>query len=84
MVSLSKLCQVTEDNVTFQSPVDGTTMVLRPEDSIYTQNCIGADIIMQLDDVVKPSSSFERIHEANDRTLRWLDRCNEAHAKKDK
>ena len=57
-------------------------MTLRPEDSIYTQNCIGSDIMMQLDDVVKPSSSLERILEANDRTLRWLDRCMEANARK--
>ena len=36
---------------------------------------------MQLDDVVKPSSSSERILEANKRTLRWLDRCIVAHKK---
>lgn len=82
MVSLGKLCNVDEKAVTFESPVDGSMMVLRPEDSIYTQNCIGADIIMQLDDVVKPSSSLERIHEANERSVRWLDRCINAHGRK--
>ena len=29
MVSLSKLCQMSENAVTFQSPVDGSEMVLR-------------------------------------------------------
>jgi tRNA-guanine family transglycosylase len=34
---------------------------------------------MALDDVVKPSSSEERIIEANQRTIRWIDRCITAH-----
>ena len=34
---------------------------------------------MALDDVVKPSSSEERIEEANQRTIRWIDRCITAH-----
>jgi len=35
MVSLSKLCNITEKGVVFESPVDGTLMDLRPEDSMY-------------------------------------------------
>lgn len=38
MVSLSKLCEITEEGVRFESPVDGSEMFLRPEDSIHTQN----------------------------------------------
>jgi queuine tRNA-ribosyltransferase catalytic subunit len=34
MVSLSKLCEVTENGVNFESPYDKTMMHLRPEDSI--------------------------------------------------
>ena len=52
MVSLLQLASITEAGVTFKSPVDGTVMLLRPEDSIQHQNRIGSDIIMQLDDVV--------------------------------
>ncbi len=36
----------------FQSPHDGSEMLLTPEHSVAIQNTIGADIIMQLDDVV--------------------------------
>jgi tRNA-guanine family transglycosylase len=52
MVSLLHLAEITEEGVSFQSPHDGTQMMLTPEHSIRLQNVIGADIIMQLDDVV--------------------------------
>jgi tRNA-guanine family transglycosylase len=52
MVSLLKLANITEEGVTFQSPSDGTQMLLTPEKSIQLQNEIGADIMMALDDVV--------------------------------
>lgn len=52
MVSLLKLAHITEEGVKFNSPVDGSEMMLTPEQSIQCQNEIGADICMQLDDVV--------------------------------
>lgn len=79
MVSLSKLCEISEQGVEFESPVDKSKMFLRPEDSIKIQNQIGADIIMALDDVVKTTTVGPRMEEACDRTLRWIDRCKEAH-----
>ena len=45
-----------------------------------TQNEIGADIIMQLDDVVSSvSDDMDRFREATARSIRWLDRCIAAH-----
>lgn len=68
----------------FQHPADGSTLVLRPEDSIHYQNLIGADIIMALDDVVHSCTDDDaRFTEATHRTVRWLDRCIAAHARKD-
>ena len=68
----------------FQHPADGSTLVLRPEDSIHYQNLIGADIIMALDDVVHScTDDDERFKEATARTVRWLDRCIQAHSRKD-
>ena len=40
--------------------------------------------MMQLDDVVPPIVSNERIHEAMERSVRWLDRCIKAHKYPDK
>jgi queuine tRNA-ribosyltransferase len=80
MVSLLKLAEITEQGVKFQSPVDGAEMMLTPEESIKCQNEIGADIMMQLDDVVSSVNvDFERFKEATARSVRWLDRCIAAH-----
>ena len=43
----------------------GTQSLLTPEESMRIQNAIGADIIMQLDDVVDVKEmSYERFHTA--------------------
>ncbi|KAK4878946.1 hypothetical protein RN001_007092 [Aquatica leii] len=85
MVSLLKLAEITEDGVKFESLNDQKSeIVLTPEHSIEIQNTIGADIIMQLDDVVKTTSPDNaRIEEAMFRTTRWLDRCLMAHKRND-
>ncbi|PSN33026.1 Queuine tRNA-ribosyltransferase catalytic subunit [Blattella germanica] len=64
MVSLLKLAEITEEGVKFQSPYDGSEVMLTPEHSIEIQNSIGADIIMQLDDVVKTTTVGPRVEEA--------------------
>ena len=75
MVSLCELASVTEEGVLFKSPRDGSMMLLTPEHSMQIQKAIGANIIMQLDDVIPPISSNDRIMEATYRSIRWLDRC---------
>lgn len=82
MVSLLKLSEITEEGVSFVSPFDGVTKtLLTPEHSIAIQNAIGADVIMQLDDVVSSLTTGPRVEEAMWRSIRWLDRCLEAHQK---
>ncbi|CAZ84733.1 unnamed protein product [Tuber melanosporum] len=77
MVSLLQLATVAEQGVEFLSPHDGTPMLLTPEHSISLQHSIGSDIIMQLDDVIVTTSPDEqRMREAMDRSIRWLDRCS--------
>lgn len=68
----------------FQSPHDNSEMLLTPEHSIEIQTTIGADIIMQLDDVVHVLTTGERVEEAMWRSVRWLDRCVAAHKNTDK
>ncbi|XP_066253782.1 queuine tRNA-ribosyltransferase catalytic subunit isoform X2 [Euwallacea similis] len=81
MVSLLKLAEITEEGVKFQSLNEHKDEVmLTPEHSIEIQNAIGADIIMQLDDVVKTTVPDKaRIEESVHRTTRWLDRCLQVH-----
>lgn len=64
MVSLLHLAEITEEGVQFQSPYDKSKCMLSPEHSIEIQNAIGADIIMQLDDVVKTTTTGPRVEEA--------------------
>lgn len=59
MVSLLTLSEVTEEGVKFRSPHDGQETLLTPEYSIQLQNVIGADIMMQLDDVVSSKLTGE-------------------------
>lgn len=57
-------------------------MLLTPEESIRCQNNIGADIMMQLDDVVGADTTDDaRFLEAMHRSVRWLDRCIAAHSR---
>lgn len=85
MVSLLKLAEITEEGVNFESPYDGSKCMLTPERSIEIQRAIGADIMMQLDDVVDATHEDpDRFEEARHRTVRWLDRCLSAHPRPDK
>lgn len=69
--------------VQFQNPSDGKLLMLTPEESIRCQNNINADIMMQLDDVVSSiNEDVERFQVATERSIRWLDRCINAHSKK--
>uniref|UniRef100_A0A0A9XKY3 Queuine tRNA-ribosyltransferase catalytic subunit 1 n=1 Tax=Lygus hesperus TaxID=30085 RepID=A0A0A9XKY3_LYGHE len=81
MVSLLKFAEIVEEGVTFESPYNGSKLLLTPEESIKIQNAIGADIIMQLDDVVSVLTTGPRVEEAMNRTVRWVDRCLSAHGR---
>ncbi|KAG8731654.1 Queuine tRNA-ribosyltransferase catalytic subunit 1 [Ceratobasidium sp. 428] len=81
MVSLSSFSKVTEEGVLFESPFTGEPTMLTPEESMAIQHSIGADIMMQLDDVVSSLTTGPRVEEAMWRSVRWLDRCIEAHNK---
>jgi len=83
MVSLISLSEVTEEGVRFSSPYDGRDILLTPEKSMQIQNAIGADIMMQLDDVVDVKVTGPRVEEAMHRSIRWLDRCIEGHQRKE-
>ncbi|NXQ31484.1 TGT ribosyltransferase, partial [Alaudala cheleensis] len=70
MVSLLELSEVSEEGVQFQPPHGGDRILLSPERSIEIQNALGADIVMQLDDVVSSTTTGPRVEEAMDRGFR--------------
>lgn len=81
MVSLSKLTTITEQGAEFTSPYNPDQMLnLTPEEATQIQHKIGANIIMQLDDVVHSCTEDQnRVEEAMHRSIRWYDRCKETH-----
>src|ERR1700758_415279 len=79
VMSLSKIAKVTEDAVTFQSHLDGSRHALSPERSMQIQaDLLGADIVMQLDELVALPAEEDRAAEAMRRSARWGARCKAA------
>jgi queuine tRNA-ribosyltransferase len=81
--SLADLRTLDEEGVTFRSFVDGSPVRLTPEISMRAQNLIGADIIMAFDDCppAGPDVPRQRVREATERSVRWLERCARSHAR---
>ncbi len=76
--SLGDMNQVTENGATFKSHLDGSTIHLRPEDSIQIQEELGSDIAMVLDHVIGLPATDEAVKDASDRSVRWAQRCKDA------
>ena len=73
--SLAKLCEVTDEGVTFQSHIDGSTHFITPEKAIEIEEALGADIIMVLDQCKALPAGREIIRESVRRTQLWAERC---------
>ncbi len=78
--SLAELRKITEEGVSFQSPVNGDSVFLSPEDSIRVQHELGADIIMVFDECTPYPADEITAQESMELSLRWARRCREAHA----
>jgi queuine tRNA-ribosyltransferase len=74
---------ITEEGVRFAFEKDGQQTFLSPEDSIRSQNDLGADIIMAFDECIPFPAEAEYAARSVDRTLRWAERCLAAHGKPD-
>ncbi len=72
--SLAKMCRVTDDGVTFQSHLDGSSHHITPERAVEIQEGLGADVAMVLDHCVALPSSRDAVEEALRRTMLWARR----------
>ncbi|OGH02843.1 MAG: hypothetical protein A2798_00190 [Candidatus Levybacteria bacterium RIFCSPHIGHO2_01_FULL_37_17] len=77
-----RLNKITEEGVTFQSHIDGSTHKLSPEVSIEIQEKLGADLIVCFDDLESPKYNFEKTKESLELTNRWEIRSKKAHKNK--
>ena len=79
VMSLAKISKVTEQGVTFQSHIDGSSHALTPERSIEIQaGLLGSDIVMQLDECVSWPVDEGRAEGAMQLSARWAERCRAA------
>ena len=73
--SLSKLRTVSEAGITFRSHLDGSLHEYTPELVMRIERNLGADCIMQLDELIEGRSDEGASRSAMERSLRWLERC---------
>ena len=81
--SLAARAKITENGVAFRSHLDGRLLDLTPERAVRIQENLGADVAMCLDVCPALPASREIVAAAVDRTIRWADRCKEAHTRAD-
>ncbi len=81
--SLGKLRKIDEQGVRFQSHLDGSHQVITPESSIEIQQALGSDIIMVFDECIAYPATREYVIDSTDRSMRWAQRCKEAHNRDD-
>ena len=72
-----------EDGVTFRSTYDGSTVRFTPEEAVFVQERIGADVAMVLDHLVGLPAPVEVVADAMERTLRWSERALAVHTRED-
>ncbi|MEP6780719.1 MAG: tRNA guanosine(34) transglycosylase Tgt [Gemmatimonadaceae bacterium] len=73
--SLAKIRTVSESGVEFRSHIDGSLHEYTPESVMRVERNIGADVIMQLDELIAAGADISKSRAAMERSLRWLDRC---------
>ncbi len=73
--SLADFRTVSEDGVLFKSTIDGSRHAYTPEKVMQIERNLGADVIMQLDELVAGVSDPTVTRAAMERSLRWLARC---------
>ncbi|MEX2205659.1 MAG: tRNA guanosine(34) transglycosylase Tgt [Myxococcota bacterium] len=85
--SLGAYCRRSEAGVEFRSPVDGRTVFLSPERAIEIQEALGADFIVVLDEFEAIEAGGDPAHVRTraclERSLRWAERCRDAHRRDD-
>ncbi|AJC48796.1 tRNA guanosine(34) transglycosylase Tgt [Allofrancisella guangzhouensis] len=77
--SLGKLRKLTEDGVTFSSPINGSKVFLSPEISMQVQKALGSDIVMCFDECTPYPATEKEAKESMELSMRWAKRSKDAH-----
>ena len=77
--SLGDLRKITEEGVTFRSPINGEKILLTPEKSIDVQRDLGSDVVMIFDECTPYPATKEQARSSMELSLRWAKRSKDAH-----
>ena len=77
--SLAKRRKITEEGVTFASPVDGSKVFLSPEVSMDIQRVLDSDIVMIFDECTPYPATPAEAARSMRLSLRWAERSKRAH-----
>ncbi len=78
VMSLSKLRKITEDGVSFQSHIDGSSHLLTPERSMEIQGLLGSDIQMAFDECTPFPCEKNEAESSMELSMRWAERSKRA------
>lgn len=73
--SLAKLRKIKEEEVYFNSHIDGRRIFMGPEQSMQIQSNLGSTIAMAFDECVENPAPKSYSKNSCERTTRWLKRC---------
>jgi queuine tRNA-ribosyltransferase len=77
--SLGELRKITEDGVTFKSPINGDKVFLSPEISMQVQRDLGSDIVMVFDECTPYPADHLTAKTSMEMSARWAKRSKLAH-----
>ncbi len=77
--SLGALRKISEQGVTFQSPINGDKIFMGPEESMRVQRELGSDIVMIFDECTPYPATADEAGESMRLSLRWAARSKRAH-----
>jgi queuine tRNA-ribosyltransferase len=78
--SLGEMRKITEEGVTFASPVNGSRVFMGPEESMAVQRALGSDIVMIFDECTPYPATETEARLSMELSLRWAKRSKEAHS----
>jgi len=77
--SLGALRKITEQGVTFKSPINGRPIFMGPEESMQVQRDLGSDIVMIFDECTPYPATVQEAADSMRLSLRWAARSKKAH-----
>ena len=77
--SLGAMRKITEEGVTFKSPIDGSAVYIDPEKSMQVQRDLGSDVVMIFDECTPYPATEQEADDSMQLSLRWAKRSKDAH-----